>query len=242
MSSSQRPSFTEPTTSYWQEILPALSDQPSSNTPRQYSWPAVLPDGRQFLLPIRPLHTNPKEAVASLFINHASFCVVGELSVILFRLLDEFMGKDRPDMVIGLPTAGLCIAVEVAKGFGHSRSVPLGFSQKFWYDEALSTELSSVTSPLGSKRVYLDPNLLPLVKGKKVILIDDTVSSGKTMKAVWDLLESEAIGCNVAACGVFMKQSQRWRQVLGEERSKRLVGVFDSPLLKAVEGGWVIRE
>lgn len=61
------------------------------------------------------------------------------------------------------------------------------------------------------------------------------------MKAVWDLLESERVSCDVVACGVFMKQSERWREVLGEVRSTKLVGVFDSPLLKAVNGGWVIR-
>jgi hypothetical protein len=42
--------------------------------------------------------------------------------------------------------------------------------------------------------------------------------------------------------GVAMKQGSRWKEVLGEERAEKVVGVFDCPLLKAMEGGWVVRE
>ena len=65
--------------------------------------------------------------------------------------------------------------------------------------------MSSITSPgLGMKKVYLDPYQLPLVKGKKVAIIDDVVSSGATLSATWDMLER--IGCDIQVCGVVMKQ------------------------------------
>jgi len=89
------------------------------------------------------------------------------------------------------------------------------------------------------KKVYLDPHQLPLVKGKKVVIIDDAVSSGTTLKASWDMLER--IGCNVQVCGVVMKQGDKWRNVLGKERANKLVHVLASPLLVAVEGGWDLR-
>jgi adenine/guanine phosphoribosyltransferase-like PRPP-binding protein len=118
--------------------------------------------------------------------------------------------------------------------------VPLGYSRKFWYDDNLSAEVSSTTSPsLGLKRVYLDPNLLPLVQGKRVVVIDDAVSSGRTLKEVWDLLED--VGAIVEGVGVVMKQGSIWKSALGEGRAGRVVGVFESPLLRAVEGGWVVR-
>ena len=121
------------------------------------------------------------------------------------------------------------------------RYVPLGYSRKFWYDDRLATEVSSITSPSGLKKLYLDPNQLSLVKGKRAIIIDDAVSSGKTLQASWDFLESEEIGCIVLGAGVLMKQGDRWRKVLGD-RSEKVKWVFESPLLKAVEGGWDIRE
>jgi adenine/guanine phosphoribosyltransferase-like PRPP-binding protein len=121
------------------------------------------------------------------------------------------------------------------------RYVPLGYSCKFWYLDELSTEISSITSP-SNKKIYLDPNSLPLLRGKKVFIIDDAVSSGVTLKMSWDLLESRQVGCEVLGAGVVMKQGERWRDLLGMEMEDKLVWVFDSPLLKRVEGGWSIRE
>jgi adenine/guanine phosphoribosyltransferase-like PRPP-binding protein len=89
------------------------------------------------------------------------------------------------------------------------------------------------------KKVYLDPYQLPLVKGKKVVIIDDAVSSGRTLQATWDMLER--IGCDIQACGVVMKQGSKWMGVLGEDRVSKLVYVLESPLLRAVDGGWDIR-
>jgi adenine/guanine phosphoribosyltransferase-like PRPP-binding protein len=84
------------------------------------------------------------------------------------------------------------------------RYVPLGYSRQFWYADELSTEVSSITSPgLGLKKVYLDPHQLPLLQGKRIMIVDDAVSSGKTLQAIWNLLEK--IGCDIRACGVVTK-------------------------------------
>ena len=101
--------------------------------------------------------------------------------------------------------------------------------------------MSSITSPSGLKKLYLDPNQLLLVKGMRAIIIDDAVSSGKTLQASWDFLESEEVGCQLLAAGVVMKQGERWRNLL-DERQEKVRWVFESPLLKAVEGGWAVRE
>jgi adenine/guanine phosphoribosyltransferase-like PRPP-binding protein len=89
------------------------------------------------------------------------------------------------------------------------------------------------------KKVYLDPHQLPLVKGKKVVIIDDAVSSGSTLQTTWNMLER--IGCDIQACGVVMKQGSKWKDVLGPERSAKVVYVLESPLLRAVEGGWNVQ-
>jgi hypothetical protein len=60
------PHFTEPTTKYWQEILPA-SKAKKTPAPWKYGYPALLPDSSILMLPIRP--RNAEEAVASLILN-----------------------------------------------------------------------------------------------------------------------------------------------------------------------------
>jgi len=227
--------FTEPTTAYWQRIVDADPAAPAEG-PWQFGYPARLPDGRVLVLPIRALDSEPTHAVASLICNQASLEVVETLG----RMLAERLAPLQPEVVIGIPTLGLTFAPVVARHLGHSRYVPMGYSRKFWYDEALSGAVQSITTPTAGKRVYLDPNLLPLVRGKRVVLVDDAVSSGSTLGAPWTLIES--LGAQVLACGVAMRQGRRWVRTLGPERAARLVGVFDSPLLQAVDGGWGLRD
>jgi adenine/guanine phosphoribosyltransferase-like PRPP-binding protein len=95
----------------------------------------------------------------------------------------------------------------------------------------------SLTSPDRAKRIYLDPNQLALVQGRRVVLVDDAISSGRTAPPVWDLLER--LGAQVAGYGVAMRQGPHWRAALGPERAARVVGVFDSPLLHGTPEGWV---
>ncbi len=229
------PHFTEPTTHYWQQLLPA-TDVATPAPPWRHGVPARLPDGRVLMLPIRQMADDPGLAVASFLCNQASLAVVDELG----RLLAERLAPLAPEVVIGLPTLGLTFAPLVARHLGHARYVPLGYSRKFWYDEALSGAVQSITTPTPGKRVYLDPHLLPLVQGRRAVIVDDAVSSGRTLLAPWTMLES--LGVEVQAVGVAMLQGRRWHDTLGAGRAARVVGVFDSPLLRATDDGWVPRD
>lgn len=228
------PLSTDSTAGYWQELLDATP--PDAAPPWQRSVPVPLPDGRWLRLPVRPLPHEPGHAVASLLCNHAALHVVEALGALLAAQVAAL----QPEVVVGLPTLGLALAPLVARSLGHGRFVPLGYSRKFWYDDRLSAEVVSITSPGAAKRVYLDPHLLPLVQGRRVLLVDDAVSTGRTARAPWDLLER--LGAEVLALGVAMRQGQRWRETLGPARSQRVLGVFDSPLLQAADGGWAPRD
>lgn len=228
--------FTEPTTHYWQRFV-SEEELPESvrpgDGPWRYGYPARLPDGRFLVLPIRPLHSDPTKAVASIIGNQASLEVVETLGMMLARLLAPY----SPEVVVGMPTLGLAFAPVVARELGLERIVPLGYSRKYWYEEDASATVRSITTPGEAKRVYLDPNLVPLLSGHRVALVDDAVSSGATLDAPWQLVE--ALGAEVIACGVVMRQSDRWVATLGAERAAKVVGVFDTPLLTARSDGWV---
>jgi adenine/guanine phosphoribosyltransferase-like PRPP-binding protein len=227
--------FTEATTGHWQRIVAADAVE-RPDAPWRFGYPARLPDGRVLMLPIRQLAAEPAHAVASLLVNHASLEVVDTLGAMLAQRL----APQAPELVIGLPTLGLTLAPVVARALGHARYLPMGYSRKFWYDEALSAPVHSITSPTPGKRIYLDPHLRPLIEGRRLVLVDDAVSTGTTLLAAWELIES--LGGDVVACGVAMLQGRRWVDKLGAERAARVVGVFESPLLKAVPDGWVLRD
>jgi adenine/guanine phosphoribosyltransferase-like PRPP-binding protein len=217
---------------YWQQVEPPSPVSP--NAIYRESYPAGLADGRSLRLPIRVL-VDGTHALASLIINQASFAVVDALANDLARRLAAY----APDIVVGLPTLGLTLAAAVAAKLGHNRYVPLGTSRKFWYDEALSVPLSSITTPNQSKRLYVDPRMLPLIENRRVVLIDDVISSGASILAGLGVLAK----CQIepVALGFAMLQSDRWREALagyGAEWPERVVGVMRSPMLVRVDGGW----
>ena len=77
-----------------------------------------------------------------------------------------------PEAVVGIPTLGLTYARAVAEAIGLPDFVALGYSRKFWYDDALSEAMVSSTSPDQSKRIYLDPALLERVQGRRVVVVE----------------------------------------------------------------------
>ncbi len=200
-------------------------------------FPATLDDGRQLQLPIRPL-SDKQHALASLIVNQAAFDVVDALSDDLATKLKAF----EPDVIVGLPTLGLTLASEVARKLGHSRYVPLGTSRKFWYEEELSVPLSSITTPDQIKRLYIDPRMLPLLDGRRIALVDDVISSGTSIVAALNLLNSRAL--KPVVIGAAMLQTQRWRaplEQLGTEFAEMTRGCFTTPMLKHGDnGGWTI--
>ena len=116
--------------------------------------------------------------------------------------------------MVGLPTLGLSFAPAVTHGLGHARFIPLGFSRKYWYRDALSEPVRSITSPSQDKRLYLDPHQISLLEGRRVLVVDDTVSTGATMLS-----------------GV------RLRHVDG--RPIPVLGALDAPLMVRAPDGWV---
>ncbi len=202
--------------------------------PYEARYPACLPDGRILFLPIRPLDRTGL-GIASLILNQCSFKVESTLADFLANRLKSTV----PDVIVGMPTLGLSLARAVAERLGHGRYVALGTSRKFWYDEELSVPLSSVTSPGQRKHLYLDPRMLPLLQGTRVCLIDDVISSGRSIRAGLDLLRTA--GISPVAIGAAMLQTRRWMALLNQTlpASAQVVkGVIETPLLRVTGSGW----
>jgi adenine/guanine phosphoribosyltransferase-like PRPP-binding protein len=221
--------YTEATTGYWQDLTPEIPARFPATPPYRFGYPATLPCGRVLVLPLRNLPDGDR-AVASLIANQASNIVVAALA-------DHMATQARTfdaEIVVGLPTLGLAFASEVAERLGQPRYVPLGYSRKFWYDDALSEPVSSITSPDAGKKLRLDPNLLPLIEGRRVVLIDDAISTGATALAAVRLLQK--VGVEIAGMVVAMKQTNRWQ---ASTTALPVRAVFGCPLFQRGEGGWI---
>jgi len=188
---------------------------------------AVPFDGHSILLPIRAL-SDGERGVASFILNQASFSVLDAVADALAQKLTPY----QPDIIVGVPTLGLPLAEAVARRLGHSRIVPLSTSRKFWYDEKLSVNMSSITSPGKEKRLYLDPRMIPLLTGR-IAVIDDVLSSGSSIASTLGLLYLQQV--EPVVIGTAMLQGAVWKSRVG---ACPVEGAFATPILRKTDAGW----
>lgn len=218
---------------FWQQVYPAGTFDIHPVAGFRDLYPAELPDGRQVALPIRVLPVGDR-AVASLIVNQASFAVEDALAEAMADLARPF----APEIIVGVPTLGLPLANGVARRLGHERMVALGTSQKFWYSDELSEPISSITSPSNGKRIFLDPRTLPLVRGRRVVVVDDVTSSGASITSVLRLLAR--IGVRPCALIFAMLQGERWKSAISEidpALEKTVFSAVTSPLFTVNHNG-----
>lgn len=211
---------------YWQDFQADAAHGPTYTD----RYPARMPDGSVLVLPLRDLG---KTAVAGLIANQASFAVVDALATWMAEAARRF----GPEIVVGLPTLGHVFGAAVARRLGHANWAALGTTRKLWYDEALSVPLSSITAPGAGRRMWLDPRLLPRLRGRRVLLVDDVISTGASARAGLALLRAAGIA-PVAVC-VAMIQGDRWKPDWLD--TMPVVGAFATPLFDRTAEGWRAR-
>jgi adenine/guanine phosphoribosyltransferase-like PRPP-binding protein len=212
-------------TTFWQQFEPSV---PTADAPVQERYVARMPDGSGLALPLRDLGDI---AVAGLISTQASFEVVERIA----DWLAQAASAQRAEVVAGLPTLGHVFAYLVARRLGHANWVALGTTGKLWYDEALSVPLVSVTSPTVGRRLWLDPRVVSRLQGRRVLLVDDVISTGSSARAGLAVLR--AAGIQAVAMGVAMVQGNRWRA--GWPAEVALVAAFATPLFARSGDGWM---
>jgi adenine/guanine phosphoribosyltransferase-like PRPP-binding protein len=211
-------------TEYWQ----AFEAMPQDSLPAQDRIIARMPDGSGLALPLRDLGDF---AVAGLISNQASFAVVDRITGWMADVVTDI----RPDVIAGLPTLGHVFASGLARRLGHPNWVALGTTRKLWYDEALSVPLASITSPTAGRRLWLDPRLLPRLRNRRVLLVDDVISTGASARSGLAVLQ--AAGTPAVAVAVAMAQGTRWQA--DWPATGKLLSAFATPLFRRTPAGWV---
>jgi adenine/guanine phosphoribosyltransferase-like PRPP-binding protein len=206
---------------FWQSFEPAGEPPPYVD-----HVPVPMPDGTALRLPLRDYG---EIAVTGFIANQASFPVVRRLAG---WMADAARARDA-EAVCGLPTLGHVFGPLVAEALGHSNWVAAGYSRKRWYEEELSAPVSSSTTP-GKRRMWLDPRILPRLAGRRVLLVDDVISTGSSARAGLALLA--AAGVRPVGLCVAMAQGDRWCAEWPADVP--VCAAFAAPLLRPVPGGW----
>lgn len=120
----------------------------------------------------------------------------------------------KPDIVVGAATLGIPVAMEVSRALGLDQYVILQKSPKIHLADALEQKVSSITSK-GEQRLLLDRSSLPLLWGKRVVVVDDVVASGSSLRGSLELVRRA--GGQIVGIGVILTEGRDWQETLAED-------------------------
>jgi adenine phosphoribosyltransferase len=148
------------------------------------------------------------------------------------RALAQRLAAKSPDIIVGTATLGIPVAIEVSRHLGLDQYVIMQKSPKIHLGDALVQEVKSVTSS-GPQRLMLDRRAIPLLAGKRVVVVDDVVATGSSLAATIKL--ARQAGAEIVGIGVILTEAHDWRDVLGAD-ADLLVALGHIPQFKIENG------
>ncbi|MFC7054115.1 phosphoribosyltransferase family protein [Hansschlegelia quercus] len=130
--------------------------------------------------------------------------------------LAERLAPLKPDVVVGAATLGIPVAIEVTRALGLDDYVILQKSPKIHLGDALVQTIQSITSA-GEQRLLLDRQAMPLLEGRRVVVVDDVVASGGSLGGAIALCRRA--GAEVVGAGVILTEAHDWEEALGADAS-----------------------
>jgi adenine phosphoribosyltransferase len=151
--------------------------------------------------------------------------VSGELSIALMMVIDHgvrfvdtagaelasYFAQAQPEVVVAPATLGIPVAIAVTRALGLDDYVILQKTRKVHLSDALEESVHAITSTTGST-LLLDRSRLGAVAGRRVLFVDDVISTGSSSGAALALLERA--GAHVVGVGAFLAEGDGWPDTL----------------------------
>ncbi len=111
-----------------------------------------------------------------------------ELTEFCAEKLAEKIGKTEAEVVLTAESKGLQLAHCIARNLGQDYYAVARKSKKLYMQDGIETTVQSITTA-GSQTLYLSAHDVNLLKGKKVAVVDDVISTGGSLLALEKLVE-----------------------------------------------------
>ena len=118
----------------------------------------------------------------------ASFVILGDTEIV--RKTAPIIAKKLPevDLIVTAEAKGIPLAYEISKVLNLNEYVVARKSVKAYMEESIEVEVNSITTT-NSQKLYLNNWDAKKIKGKRIALVDDVISTGQSLKALERLVE-----------------------------------------------------
>lgn len=117
----------------------------------------------------------------------AGFVILGDTELV--TAVAPEMVKILPpcDLIMTAETKGIPLVSEMARLLGHDRYVVARKSVKLYMEDPLLVDVKSITTA-NPQRLYLDEKDAERMRGKRVAIVDDVISTGESLHALEKLV------------------------------------------------------
>ncbi|MCY7009186.1 phosphoribosyltransferase family protein [Fusobacterium simiae] len=118
----------------------------------------------------------------------ASFVILGDTEIVEKTAPIIANKLPKVDFLVTAEAKGIPLAYEISKILGLKEYIVARKSVKAYMEEPIEVELNSITTT-NSQKLYLNNEDAKKIKGKRVALVDDVISTGQSLKALERLVE-----------------------------------------------------
>ena len=151
------------------------------------------------------------------------------------RELSQLLAPFEVDVVVSVATMGIPLAIETTKALGLDDYVILHKTRKIHLDDGEWEPVRSITTN-SSQALGLDRARIDAVKGRRVAIIDDVISTGSSILAA--LAVVRRVGGIPVALGCLATEGSTWKTSLGAD-AEHVVALGALPIFEPDgSGGW----
>ncbi len=154
------------------------------------------------------------------------------------RELADRLRDARPEVVVSVATMGIPLAIEVTRALELDDYVILHKTPKIHLGDSWAEPVRSITTG-ADQTLRLDPARIHAVKGRRVAVVDDVVSTGASLRAALNLLRRA--GAEPVVVGAFLTEGEQWRRALGED-AEMVKALGAIPLFRTQQDGTLVED
>ena len=130
-------------------------------------------------LPICPLNEN---------LSIAGFVIFGDQELTVACARELLKRAPEYDYIITAEAKGIPLAHEMARQAGDKKYILARKGPKLYMRDIFSVTVNSITTAK-EQQLYLDGADAALMKGKRILIVDDVISTGESLRALEALVE-----------------------------------------------------
>ncbi len=130
----------------------------------------------------------------------AAFVIFGDVELTIACARELLKIAPDHDVLITAESKGIPLVYEMARQNRENRYLIARKAPKLYMRNVFSTEVTSITT-VNRQMLFIDQNDVDFMRGKRVLIVDDVISTGESLKAV-EKLVSEAGGTVVGKMAI----------------------------------------